>query len=87
MKIWGGTDIEDVDIGSQADFVKAVRDFLDSVFFGYRSSPLAIKVTEYFDIEKVGKFLKAFNMRDADSRAGYRDSKRKSHGRQNFDWR
>jgi hypothetical protein len=74
MKILGGTDIENVDIRPEADFVEAVRDFPDSVLFSYCSSPLAINFAEYFDVEKVGKFLKTFNMRGADSRAGYRRS-------------
>ena len=87
MKIWGGTDIENVDIRPEADFVETVRDFLDSVFFSNSSSPLAINVAEYFDIEKVGKFLKTFNMRGTDSRADYSNSERKTHGEENFDWR
>jgi hypothetical protein len=82
-----GTDIENVDIRPEADFVEAVRNFLDSVSFSYCSSPLAINVAEYFDIEMVGKLLKTFNMRGADSRADYSNSERRTHGRENFDWR
>ena len=54
-------------------------------FCGDRGRALEIEVANYFDVEKVWEFLKTFDVRNTDSGADDRDSKRKTHGSENFD--
>jgi hypothetical protein len=54
MKRWWCTNIDHVDIRPPADLVKAVANFLDTVFFGYRCGALNLDVTQHYDSKELG---------------------------------
>src|SRR6201996_409809 len=74
MKPWRRTNIDYVDVGPPADFVKAVTYLRDAVFFGNGHRALNLNVAQHPDLKQLGEFLIAFDMFGPDAGADNCDS-------------